>query len=222
MMHTSNCTICAPAARDLVQQVKASMQEINNDYISHIDSFDASTSAAYFGVTESSVCDYLNVVRNSETDLMILPDQTCQLIKVNWGDQGVNSLVIYGLQLTMENADNFTLYGNTIGCQPNDGGFLSFYYFCAFMLKPEIEYLTEKLQGSIESKQSNWKTTQTWMTIGLLFYLLLWAVGMVIWIFYLRNKYGHYTAFYTMLPKRIRERSESLKTHVADLISAAD
>ncbi len=221
-MYVNNSTAYAKVANALVSYMETGIQSMSDDYLAHRGNFDSNTQALFWGITQTNVCTYLAAIQAAGADFMFLPKATCNTMNKGWGREGLYTFVMYGMRQAEENTASFITNGSSVGCEPNTGSFLDYYYQSAYVVKPATEYMITLLQDKTESWYSSWKTWRIWVSALLLAYLVLLVVGMVAWVLRLSGKYRHYSTFYTVLPKRIRDKSEPLAEHVRELVRAAD
>ena len=129
----------------------------------------------------------------------------------------------YGLQQVIESsdtylADNQSLHMNTA----NGFNFLDYYYQSAYVLKPALQSMHELMSQVIDLRYDKWQSTFLGIIGGLAIYLVIYVTVMISSMAYLKKRQGHYSVFYTIVPKEMRERNNALREYVTQLIKVTD
>ena len=71
----------------MTEELKRLLKDIKDNYLKIRHIFDSTLNAAYVGITESNVCEYIETVKKSTPDFMYLPRDECITIGKGWGKE---------------------------------------------------------------------------------------------------------------------------------------
>ena len=134
----------------------------------------------------------------------------------------------YGLQQVIESADSYIeSSGNstnkTIHLKLDSGfNYLDYYYQAAYLIRPATVSLIKLVNQAITLGFNNMDSMLMWMIGGLLIYICAYVTIMISYILYLRKEQGHYSVFYTIIPKEMRLKNDALRKYVTQLIKITD
>lgn len=104
----------------------------------------------------------------------------------------------------------------------SDSKLLEYYYLSAFLVKPAFDYLINTIESAVNIMASDWtNSTISLLCVQSVILLVIFIILLYAMIHY-KEKYNHYSIFYTVLPLNLRKENEDLKSYVKELTKFID